>query len=197
MPHFYHYYQLRVQSIWDWQLASILHVLSPSPIRIISPLSDAHKVSWILCFAEGLSCTSSYPAWCFKHGLPYVLSTEGAWQGLQLWGSVLMQVTILSLRGNVVWVWIQSPAMMPLLAAVWYFPEAQPLSLWYAEQFIVPTVRKGLVSSVGTPGWSIHLCFLKPEVIKKQKNKNVKGERERENVGVMSLEKWSRDVSCS
>lgn len=48
MPHFYHYYQLRVQSI-EIGSRPQFYTLCLSPIRIISLLSDAHRASWILC----------------------------------------------------------------------------------------------------------------------------------------------------
>lgn len=132
MPHFYHYYQLRVQSIWDWQPASILHFM-PQPHKDYSSAGWCpQSIQDTLCFAEGPSSASN------------VLNTASHMSLAQMEHD-RAQVTISSLRGSAIWVQKESLAMMPLLTVAWHSPhptpQAEPLSLRYAEQIIIPNIR--------------------------------------------------------
>ena len=54
-------------------------------------------------------------------------------------------------------------------ACLIFSPEAEPLGPRYAKQIIPPTIKRGLVSSAGTPGLNIHLCLLRLRVKKERK----------------------------
>lgn len=103
---------------------------TPQPsIRIIPLPWCSQSILDTPYFAEGLSWTSHW-------GVSNVASqgTDWAWQGWQLWEWALTRVTIVPLRGSIKWARKESLNMMPLLTVLWYFPEAQSLSLRYAEQ---------------------------------------------------------------
>lgn len=96
LSHFYHYFQLRRQSIWDWQPASILRVV-PQPHKDYSSAKWC-VASWCRAFFWR-AVRHQQTTVLFKHGLSYVIW----WKKTRDWNcgkSVSTQVTILSREGQ-------------------------------------------------------------------------------------------------
>lgn len=134
MPHFYHYYQLRPQSI-EIGSRPQFYTLCLSPIRIISLLSDAHRASWILCAL--LKCGPAPAATAYA-----ALTCLDGWAAKL--ESALSEMMILSPRGTMTWY------------CLWYEEQIILLTIREDSRIIhtpVPMWRPGWRKRKGTWAW--------------------------------------------
>lgn len=156
-PHFYHYYQFRVQSIWDWQPASILHFM-PQPHKDYSSAECSQSILVTLL----MGCPATVPL--ISHDSEHD-------RGLQLWESVLkLKWRFCLLRGH-----SRVKGMIPLLTVGGYFPRS---SLRYAEQVIHPTIRGVRFPQQGLQDYPYTCAFWSPEWRKNEGKMKKKGKWE-------------------